>query len=385
MMRRPLVGFPRFGVNLNDVTRSWLQGSVVDVGGGTVPDVDVELDVEVDVAGEIDVDVGETEVDVEDGAEVEDEVDVDDEVDDEVEIDVDVEDVEEEEVVDVEDEVDVDVVDEVDVVDVVLDDVVVEVVVGEVVGEDVEVEVVVELEVVDDVEVEVVEVEVVDDVDVVEDVEVVDEVEVVEVVEDDDDVEELEEADELEDVEELEVVDEELVVVVDVATVVVVGSTTGPSCPLTLPTLMASEMKVPPRTGPMRFICAFCEGAQIWATTVVLPEGTRPLDNGAMNTHCRCAWAMPSAAATAPSEKVTRVVDEPEMFTPRPFTSTWRFAGVPSALTRALGWTLNRSTTSTVLGSATMTVLPLLMSTLQNTYWPPPASVSVPPLMVSAP
>ena len=88
--------------------------------------------------------------------------------------------------------------------------------------------------VVDDVEVDEVEVEVVE----VDDVEVVD----VDVVVVDVDVE---------------------VVDVEVGAVVVVVGTTGPSPPLTLPTLMASATNVPPRVALMRFICEFIMGAQI--------------------------------------------------------------------------------------------------------------------------
>jgi hypothetical protein len=76
--------------------------------------------------------------------------------------------------------------------------------------------------------------------------------------------------------------------------------------------------------------------------------------------------------------------DEPETFTPRPLTCTRRSAGVPSTLIWAFGCTLNRSPTRSVLGAATVTLLPLFTLTLQNTYWPPSSS-RVPPLIVSSP
>ena len=229
-----------------------------------VGDTEVEVDVEVVAADEV---VLEVDVDVE--------VVAVDEVVLEVEVVVVVE------VVDV--EVDVEVVDVV-----LVDEVVDEVELDDVVADDVEV---------DEVEVEVVEVD-----DVVVDVDVVEVV--VEVVED--------------------VVE---VVNVEVEVVVVVVGTTGPSPPLTLPTLMASATNVPPRVALMRFICEFIVGAQIWATTVVLG-----------------------------------LVDDPVMFTPRPLTSTRRSVGVPSALIRASGCTLNLSETCSVLGAATVTILPLFES-----------------------
>ena len=79
------------------------------------------------------------------------------------------------------------------------------------------------------------------------------------------------------------------------------------------------------------------------------------------------------------------LLDDPEMFTPRPLTSTRRSVGVPSALIRASGCTLNLSVTSSVLGATTVTILPLFTSTLQKTYSPLPPSISVPPLTVRLP
>jgi hypothetical protein len=334
--RRPVLEPCVFGVNLIDVTRGWLH-------------VAIEVEVVVDPGVDVDEELEEVLVDVR----IEDEVDV--VVAGTVELDVEVELVEVGDVVVVLEVVDVVVLEVVDVVVVVE---VVEVVVLEVVDvvvvEDVvdvvelggttdEVgldEEVVEVDVVEDVVDEVVEdvVDVVEDVDVVEvevdvvdDVvdEVVDVVELVDVVEDVDVVELVDVVDEDVDVVELVDVVEDVDVVV--GAVVVVG-TTGPSVPKVSPVLIAHATKVPPRLAPKMFICAFIWGAHRSATTVVL-EGENAVARRRSNLQAPVACgAMSPGRASAPGVKTRLVPDEPEMFTPRPFTRMCRSAGAPSAL-----------------------------------------------------
>jgi hypothetical protein len=366
-------------VNRIDVTRGSLHGAIV-------------VDVVVDLGVDVDEELGEVLVDVR----IEDEVDV--VVAGTVELDVEVELVEVVDLVVVLEVVEVVVLEVVDVVVVVE---VVEVVVLEVV------DVVVVEDVVDVVELggttdevgleeEVVEVDVVEDVvdevvddvvDVVEDVDVVDDVVEVDVVDDvvDEVVDVVELVDVVEDVVELVdvVEDEDVVELVDVVEdvdVVVVGAVgiTGPSVPKVSPVLIAHATKVPPRLDPKMFICAFIWGAQRSATTVVLEGENDALASGRTNLQTPVACgAMSSARAGAPGTKARLVPDEPEMFTPRPFTRICRSAGAPSALIWEFGFTLNRSPTSNVLGDAVVTVLPPFALTVQKTYWPP-SSVSVP-------
>jgi hypothetical protein len=304
---------------------------VVDVETGTDAEVEVdeEVVVEVDVGTEV---VGGTMV-------VEDEVDV---------------------VLGVGTVVDdVEVVD-VDVAEVVVVDAEVEVVDAEVEVVDAEVEVVdaevevVEVEV-DVVEVDVVEVEVVEvvvvEVDVVE-VDVV-EVVVVEVV-----------------VVEVDVVEVEVVVVeVEVVEVVVVevdvvGTTLPPSTSLTL---IWSATNVPRMVALERFRIAGFSSAQSWATTTVV----------VFTPNCRVGFLVKLHVVVASGTARPAVWPEtasaswvpPSMLTAYclPLTSTRRSCGVPPALICELGSTLKESTTSSTLGAAATTWLPLFVVTLQKT------------------
>jgi hypothetical protein len=323
-------------------------------------------------------------VDVVDGVEA-DEVDVEVETGADAEVEVD------EEVVEVDVELvvgtvvdDVEVV-EVDVVEVVEVDV--ELVVGAVVDdvevvevdvvEVVEVEVVeavvedeVEVEVADD-DVEVDEVDVVDDEvevvvvgTVVDDVEVVVEVDVVEVVDVDVDVVDVEVVVELVDVVELEVVDDEVEEVVEVDDVVV--GTTLP--PWISPTLISSATNVPRILALKRLSVAGFSSAQSWATTTVVGFAPTPRVGGRPNLHVVVASGTGRPAAGCP-EMVSASWVPPAMLTESclPLTSTRRSCGVPPALICELGRTSKESTTSSTLGAAVTTWLPLFVVTLQKT------------------
>jgi hypothetical protein len=340
--RLPVEGLLFVGFRRTEVSRNGLHGgSVVEVVDGVEiddeVDVDVETgadaDVEVDGAVVVDVDVG---TGVVGGARVDDVEVVELEV-----VDAAVEEVDEVEVV------------EVSVADVDVLDVEVEVV-------EADVEEVVEVEVVDDVEVEVVDVEV-EVVDVVE-LDVVD-VAVEEVVEVDVVDVELDEVGGDVEVVELDVVDAEVeeVVAVDV---VVVGTVLPP---WTSPTLISSATNVPRMAALKRFSVAGFPSAQSWATTAVVVFVAPAASRGGRKAHVVVASGAGPAAGWP--EKASVSWEPPAMLTASclPSTSTRRSCGDPPMLIRELGRTSKESTTSSVLGAAAITWLPLFVVTLQKT------------------
>ena len=315
----------------------------VETGADAEVEVDEEVVVEVDVGKEV---VGGTRV-----VEVDVEVVVGTVVDDVEVVEVDVVEVVEVEVVEavVEDEVEVEVVDddvEVDEVETVEVDFVeldVAVVEDEVEVVDVDVEVV-EVDVVEVDEVEVVEVDVVE-VDVV-DVEV--DVVVVELV----------------DVVKLEVVDAEVEEVVEVDDVVV--GTTLP--PWMSPTLISSATNVPRILALKRLSVAGFSSAQTWATTTVVVFTPNCRVGFGLKLHVVVASGTARSAAGWP-EKASCSWVPPAMLTASclPSTSTRRSCGAPPTLICELGRTSKESTTSSTLGAAATTWLPLFVVTLQKT------------------
>ena len=368
MLRLALDGSRFDGRTRISVTRNGSHGTVVDVVDGTGSDDEVD----VEVATGVDEDV---EVEVEVGAGIEDEVEVELDVDD-VEaaaVDVVVVELEVDEI-----EVDVEVLVVVEgAVELVVE---VEMVVVSVLEVEVEVTAVVVVElVVVLVEVELVVVVVlVVEVELVEVVVLVVNVELVEVV--------------VLVVVGRMVVDVELVVelVVDVVDVVgdVVVVEGGVTPPAMSPASISSATNVPRIVASKTFSVAFWVRAHSRATTDV-PAGV--LGNAVA---ARRAWqlvvargATPPAAAPVPVKTIGGTAPPRMLAALLPLASTTmrRSSGDPPGLTCEFSRTVNVPATKSVLGASTITVLPLLVTTSQNTYSPPPSSSSVPPSTVRSP
>src|SRR5262249_14844083 len=144
----------------------------------------------------------------------------------------------------------------------------------------------------------------------------------------------------------------EALIVVDVVVGSVVVGVTGLMAPWTLPTLIASATNVPTRSAVKRFICAFCCGAQIWATTVVRADAVADLPRRGlgMKRQDLVAEGIPPPASAGVGVSKTRAVSWPCTLTPRPLTRMRRSEGLPLTFTKELAFTLTRSTTWRVVG-----------------------------------
>src|SRR5262249_6430142 len=175
-------------------------------------------------------------------------------------------------------------------------------------------------------------------------------------------VDEVEAEVELVDVVELEVVDVEVEEVVEVD--VVVGTVLPP---WTSPTLTSSATKVPRMVALKRFSIAGFSSAQSWATTTVV---SAPNDRigGRRKAHVVVASGTARLGAGW-AGKTSAIGGSPAMLTASclPLTSTRRSCGAPPTLICELGRTSKKSTTSSTLGAAASTLLPLFVVTLQKT------------------
>jgi hypothetical protein len=118
-----------------------------------------------------------------------------------------------------------------------------------------------------------------------------------------------------------------------------------------------------------RFSVAGFSSAQSWATTtVVVFAPTCRVGGGRLKLHVVVASGAAWSAAGWP-EMASASWVPPAMLTAfcLPLTSTRRSCGVPPPLICELGRTSKESTTSSTLGAAATTWLPLFVVTLQKT------------------